>query len=111
MLNQPPQVAVFGRGASVLPLAFVLFVTAVKDAYEDLRRHRSDRQENNRLARVPLEEVAEQLPLPPTRIASLQRLRPPRNIFIMANFATGHRDFVVLAVGQHTKLLLGEDTL
>ncbi|GJN37967.1 hypothetical protein PR202_gb26971 [Eleusine coracana subsp. coracana] len=52
VLNQLPQVAVFGRGASVLPLAFVLFVTAVKDAYEDLRRHRSDRQENNRLASV-----------------------------------------------------------
>ncbi|KAF8724238.1 hypothetical protein HU200_021261 [Digitaria exilis] len=52
VLNQLPQVAVFGRGASVLPLAFVLFVTAVKDAYEDFRRHRSDRQENNRLASV-----------------------------------------------------------
>jgi phospholipid-transporting ATPase len=52
VLNQLPQVAVFGRGASVLPLAFVLFVTAVKDAYEDFRRHRSDRRENNRLAAV-----------------------------------------------------------
>ncbi|TVU22677.1 hypothetical protein EJB05_32392, partial [Eragrostis curvula] len=52
VLNQLPQVAVFGRGASVLPLAFVLFVTAVKDAYEDFRRHRSDRQENNRHAAV-----------------------------------------------------------
>ncbi|KAL6626374.1 hypothetical protein ACP70R_030100 [Stipagrostis hirtigluma subsp. patula] len=52
VLNQLPQVAVFGRGASVLPLAFVLFVTAVKDAYEDFRRHRSDRRENNRLADV-----------------------------------------------------------
>ncbi|KAJ1283330.1 hypothetical protein BS78_03G120100 [Paspalum vaginatum] len=52
VLNQLPQVAVFGRGASVLPLAFVLFVTAVKDAYEDFRRHRSDRTENNRLASV-----------------------------------------------------------
>jgi phospholipid-transporting ATPase len=45
-------VAVFGRGASALPLAFVLLATAVKDAYEDLRRHRSDRAENNRLAAV-----------------------------------------------------------
>ncbi|KAK1664309.1 hypothetical protein QYE76_052468 [Lolium multiflorum] len=52
VLNQLPQVAVFGRGASALPLAFVLLVTAVKDAYEDLRRHRSDRAENNRLAAV-----------------------------------------------------------
>ncbi|KAE8811574.1 phospholipid-transporting ATPase 1-like [Hordeum vulgare] len=58
VLNQLPQVAVFGRGASVLPLAFVLFVTAVKDAYEDIRRHRSDRRENNRLAVVLAPQTA-----------------------------------------------------
>ncbi|GMY23532.1 phospholipid-transporting ATPase 1 [Fagus crenata] len=52
VLNQLPQLAVFGRGVSVLPLSFVLLVTAVKDAYEDYRRHRSDRIENNRLASV-----------------------------------------------------------
>ncbi|CAI8607085.1 unnamed protein product [Vicia faba] len=42
-----PQLAVFGRGASLLPLGIVLLVTAVKDAYEDWRRHRSDKVENN----------------------------------------------------------------
>ncbi|MCI12004.1 phospholipid-transporting ATPase 1-like, partial [Trifolium medium] len=47
ILNQLPQLAVFGRGVSILPLAFVLLVTAVKDAYEDWRRHRSDKVENN----------------------------------------------------------------
>ncbi|WOL16355.1 phospholipid-transporting ATPase 1 [Canna indica] len=52
VLNQLPQLAVFGRGASLLPLAFVLLVTAVKDAYEDWRRHRSDRAENGRTAAV-----------------------------------------------------------
>ncbi|OVA06770.1 Cation-transporting P-type ATPase [Macleaya cordata] len=52
ILNQLPQLAVFGAAASILPLAFVLLVTAVKDAYEDLRRHRSDRIENNRVALV-----------------------------------------------------------
>ncbi|XP_020086581.1 phospholipid-transporting ATPase 1-like isoform X2 [Ananas comosus] len=52
VLNQLPQLAVFGRGASLLPLAFVLFVTALKDAYEDFRRHRSDRLENNRSSLV-----------------------------------------------------------
>ncbi|KAG0450486.1 hypothetical protein HPP92_026715 [Vanilla planifolia] len=52
ILNQLPQLAVFGRGASILPLAFVLFVTAVKDAYEDYRRHRSDRVENNRTSLI-----------------------------------------------------------
>ncbi|CAM0880948.1 unnamed protein product [Alopecurus aequalis] len=62
VLNQLPQVAVFGRGASVLPLAFVLFVTAVKDAYEDFRRHRSDRRENNRLAAVLAPHTAAEFP-------------------------------------------------
>ncbi|KAH0728378.1 hypothetical protein KY290_002452 [Solanum tuberosum] len=55
ILNQLPMLAVFGRGASILPLAFVLLVTAIKDAYEDYRRHRSDRIENNRLALVLLD--------------------------------------------------------
>ncbi|KAL5056531.1 hypothetical protein RYX36_037213 [Vicia faba] len=35
ILNQLPQLAVFGRYVSILPLAFVLFVTGVKDAFED----------------------------------------------------------------------------
>ncbi|MBA0749858.1 hypothetical protein Gogos_003736 [Gossypium gossypioides] len=56
VLNQLPQLAVFGREASILPLAFVLLVTAVKDAYEDYRRHRSDRIENNRLASVLVDD-------------------------------------------------------
>ncbi|XP_044460987.1 phospholipid-transporting ATPase 1-like [Mangifera indica] len=56
VLNQLPQLAVFGRGASILPLAFVLLVTAIKDAYEDYRRHKSDRIENNRLAWVLVNE-------------------------------------------------------
>ncbi|XP_019440608.1 PREDICTED: phospholipid-transporting ATPase 1-like [Lupinus angustifolius] len=52
ILNQLPQLAVFGGVVSVLPLAFVLIVSAVKDAYEDWRRHRADKVENNRLASV-----------------------------------------------------------
>ncbi|CAD5164992.1 unnamed protein product [Musa acuminata subsp. malaccensis] len=51
-LNQVPQLGVFTPAASILPLAFVLGVTAVKDGYEDWRRHRSDRDENNRTAQV-----------------------------------------------------------
>ncbi|KAL5219496.1 hypothetical protein ABZP36_020180 [Zizania latifolia] len=62
VLNQLPQLAVFGRGASVMPLAFVLIVTAVKDAYEDWRRHRSDRAENNRFAAVLSPGAATQFP-------------------------------------------------
>ncbi|KAL3678117.1 hypothetical protein R1sor_021073 [Riccia sorocarpa] len=52
VLNQIPQLAVFGRTASLFPLVFVLVITAVKDAYEDWGRHRSDRTENNRLSQV-----------------------------------------------------------
>lgn len=51
-LNQLPPLAVFGRTVSLFPLLFVLFVTAIKDGYEDWRRHRSDRNENNREAQV-----------------------------------------------------------
>jgi phospholipid-transporting ATPase len=51
-LNMVPQLGVLAPAVSVLPLAFVLGVTAVKDAYEDWRRHRSDKNENNREASV-----------------------------------------------------------
>ncbi|XP_027336782.1 phospholipid-transporting ATPase 1-like [Abrus precatorius] len=47
-LNQLPPLAVFGRTVSLFPLLLVLCVTAIKDAYEDWRRHRADRNENNR---------------------------------------------------------------
>ncbi|XWS74661.1 hypothetical protein CRYUN_Cryun01aG0017100 [Craigia yunnanensis] len=60
LLNQLPQLAVFGRGASIMPLALVILVSAVKDAYEDFRRHRSDRIENNRLASVLLNDQFQQ---------------------------------------------------
>ncbi|KAF8779701.1 hypothetical protein HU200_002347 [Digitaria exilis] len=72
VLNQLPQLAVFGRGASVMPLAFVLIVTAVKDAYEDWRRHRSDRAENGRLAAVlsPSDEGA----APDVRVGDVVRV-------------------------------------
>ncbi|KAM7263698.1 hypothetical protein ACFE04_001381 [Oxalis oulophora] len=51
-LNQLPPLAVFGRTVSLFPLIFVLCVTAIKDGYEDWRRHRSDKKENNREALV-----------------------------------------------------------
>ncbi|KAH9327115.1 hypothetical protein KI387_007293, partial [Taxus chinensis] len=47
-LNQLPQLAVFGRTVSLFPLLFILCVTAIKDGYEDWRRHHSDKKENNR---------------------------------------------------------------
>ncbi|XP_022742411.1 phospholipid-transporting ATPase 1-like isoform X2 [Durio zibethinus] len=60
VLNQLPQLAVFSREASFMPLTFVLLVTAVKDAYEDFRRHRSDRIENNTLASVLVNDQFQQ---------------------------------------------------
>ncbi|KAK3014423.1 hypothetical protein RJ639_009092 [Escallonia herrerae] len=60
VLNQLPQLAVFGRFASILPLAFVLLVSAAKDAYEDWRRHRSDLIENNRLSAVLINDQFQQ---------------------------------------------------
>ncbi|KAL7248710.1 hypothetical protein ACSBR2_003455 [Camellia fascicularis] len=51
-LNQLPPLAVFGRTVSLFPLLFVLCVMAVKDGYEDWRRHRSDLNENNRVSLV-----------------------------------------------------------
>ncbi|CAL5335301.1 unnamed protein product [Camellia sinensis] len=51
-LNQLPPLAVFGRTVSLCPLLFVLCVTAVKDGYEDWRRHRSDLNENNQVSLV-----------------------------------------------------------
>jgi phospholipid-transporting ATPase len=51
-LNFVPQLGVFTPVLGILPLAFVLFVTAVKDAYEDFRRHRSDNTENKRTSTV-----------------------------------------------------------
>jgi phospholipid-transporting ATPase len=52
ILNQIPQLAVFGRFASLVPLILVLVITAIKDGFEDWGRHRSDSRENNRVALV-----------------------------------------------------------
>lgn len=52
ILNQIPQLAVFGRTASLFPLLLVLVVTAVKDGYEDFGRRLSDMKENNRTCLV-----------------------------------------------------------
>ncbi|KAL2319987.1 hypothetical protein Fmac_028956 [Flemingia macrophylla] len=56
-LNQLPPLAVFGRTVSLFPLLFVLCVTAIKDGYEDWRRHRSDSKENNRESLVLLQSA------------------------------------------------------
>ena len=41
-----------GRPAMAAPLAFVVFISMLKDAYEDYKRHVSDNAENKRKATV-----------------------------------------------------------
>ena len=38
--------------SNVIPLVFVILVTAIKQAYEDILRHRTDREVNNLPARI-----------------------------------------------------------
>ena len=46
-LNWVPQVQAFGKEIAMIPVVFVLSVTAVKDAFEDYRRYRSDKKINH----------------------------------------------------------------
>lgn len=41
-----PRFTTVSPGLSALPLIVVLFITALKDGYEDLKRHQSDRAIN-----------------------------------------------------------------
>jgi phospholipid-transporting ATPase len=48
-----PQISITGgQPAILLPLLFVVAVSAIKDLFEDIKRHRADAQENNRKALV-----------------------------------------------------------
>lgn len=51
-LNWVPQVQAFGKEIAMLPIVFVLTVTAVKDAFEDFRRYKSDKKVNGSKCRV-----------------------------------------------------------
>ncbi|XP_022321882.2 phospholipid-transporting ATPase VD-like isoform X3 [Crassostrea virginica] len=50
-LNWVPQVQAFGKEIAMIPVIFVLAVTAVKDAFEDFRRYKSDRKINRHTCR------------------------------------------------------------
>lgn len=47
-----PQFATISPGLVILPLLIVLGITAVKDGYEDIKRHQSDRHVNHSRVRV-----------------------------------------------------------
>ncbi|XP_012939199.2 probable phospholipid-transporting ATPase VA, partial [Aplysia californica] len=51
-LNWIPQVQAFAKEVAALPVLFVLLVTALKDAFEDFRRYRSDKKVNSIACRV-----------------------------------------------------------
>lgn len=51
-LNWVPKLNVFGKEIAMLPLMFVLGVTAIKDLFEDRRRLASDKRINNSTCRV-----------------------------------------------------------
>eukprot|EP00051_Salpingoeca_urceolata_P031810 m.13053 g.13053 ORF g.13053 m.13053 type:complete len:1156 (+) comp4442_c0_seq1:490-3957(+) len=52
VLNWVPQINAFAPAIAMLPLVFVLAVTAIKDLYEDRRRRKSDIEINSRESRV-----------------------------------------------------------
>jgi len=52
ILNWIPAVNAFGKEIAMLPLIFVLAVTAIKDLIEDRQRYSSDKIVNNRIAAV-----------------------------------------------------------
>lgn len=45
-------IGAFGKYVSIMPISFVLGVTAIKDAFEDYRRYKSDRKINHSTCRV-----------------------------------------------------------
>ncbi|GLV35748.1 uncharacterized protein CBL_01101 [Carabus blaptoides fortunei] len=52
LLNWFPAINAFGKEISMIPVVFVLGVTAVKDLFEDRRRHASDKRINNSTCRI-----------------------------------------------------------
>ncbi|XP_034945439.1 probable phospholipid-transporting ATPase VA isoform X2 [Chelonus insularis] len=57
LLNWVPAINAFGKEIAMIPVVFVLGVTAVKDFFEDRRRYASDRRVNNSMCRVYVSEI------------------------------------------------------
>ncbi|KAI5711667.1 probable phospholipid-transporting ATPase VD isoform X2 [Diaphorina citri] len=56
LLNWFPAINAFGKEIAMIPVTFVLGVTAVKDLFEDRRRRASDKRINNSTCRVYAQE-------------------------------------------------------
>ena len=47
-----PQISVSnGRPDTFLPLFFIVLVTMIKDLFEDIKRHKSDKEENSKIVK------------------------------------------------------------
>lgn len=57
LLNWFPEINAFGKEIAIIPVCFVLGVTAIKDLFEDRRRHASDKRINNTTVRVYIRYV------------------------------------------------------
>ena len=52
LLNWVPAVNAFGKEISMLPIMIIMFVTSVKDLFEDRKRYLSDKKVNNNSCRI-----------------------------------------------------------
>ena len=52
LCHRVPQINAFGKEISMMPVFFVLGVTAIKDLFEDRRRRESDKRVNNSTCRI-----------------------------------------------------------
>lgn len=57
LLNWFPDINAFGKEVAMIPVMFVLGVTAIKDLFEDRRRNTSDKRINNSTCRVYVSEA------------------------------------------------------
>ncbi|XP_054265699.1 phospholipid-transporting ATPase VD isoform X2 [Macrosteles quadrilineatus] len=76
LLNWFPSINAFGKEIAIIPVTFVLGVTAIKDLFEDRRRHASDKRINNTTVRVYVseEERYKKLPWKDVRVGDLLHL-------------------------------------
>ena len=93
----PLQLSPTSSWATIAPLSLVLAVTLVKDAYLDYRRHRSDREINNRLTRRWEEELGDFEEL---RWCELE----VGNVVLLNSNEQVPADLVILATGENDYL-------
>eukprot|EP01116_Phalansterium_solitarium_P004039 TRINITY_DN1491_c0_g1_i2.p1 TRINITY_DN1491_c0_g1~~TRINITY_DN1491_c0_g1_i2.p1 ORF type:complete len:1331 (+),score=449.05 TRINITY_DN1491_c0_g1_i2:287-4279(+) len=83
LLQQIPGVSPTGQWSTLGPLAAVMLVTMVKEAFEDVKRHRADVAENTRLTNVLREGKLSKVEWQQIRVGDIVRLSA--NEFIPAD--------------------------